>query len=215
MNDLARRFLNAQLAGDRREGLRIIVEDGLAKGVDVARLHLDVIAPAQREIGRLWELNQATIAQEHVATGIASLALAALYPHLHRESDNGKRVFVACVEGEYHELGARIAADFLEMAGFDVRLVGANTPTRDLVEMTRRERPDLVALSVTMPFNFPAVRKSIAALREAMGADFPIAVGGPAFTWEPEIAAQLSVAVFGTDATALVMETRRALRLAA
>jgi methanogenic corrinoid protein MtbC1 len=45
------------------------------------------------------------------------------------DSASGKVVTLACVEGELHEVGARMASDFLEMAGFDVRFLGANVPT--------------------------------------------------------------------------------------
>ncbi len=36
----------------------------------------DVIQKTQREIGRLWQENRITIADEHVATAISQLALA-------------------------------------------------------------------------------------------------------------------------------------------
>jgi MerR family transcriptional regulator, light-induced transcriptional regulator len=71
-------FLSAQLAGKRAEAVRIVT-DALDQGVPAREVQLRVIAEAQREIGRLWELNQVTIAQEHLATAIAHLALTRLY----------------------------------------------------------------------------------------------------------------------------------------
>lgn len=213
--DLRRRFLSAQLTGRRDEGLRIILDEGLRHGVDVADLQLRVIQPAQQEIGRLWQENRCTIAQEHVATAISQLALAHLYQHLPRAPRNGKRVLLACVEGELHELGARVASDFLEMAGFDVQFVGANTPTESLVALAKLARPDLLALSISLTFNMPALRQTIARAREELGPAFPIAVGGPAidFLSDPAAIKQLGVAVLGGDAAEMVAHVRAALGL--
>jgi methanogenic corrinoid protein MtbC1 len=201
--DLQRRFLSAQLAGRRDEGLRIILDAGLRRGASVPALQLEVIQPAQYEIGRLWQENRCTIAQEHVATAISQLALAHLYQHLPRAPSNGKRITMACVEGELHDLGARIATDFLEMAGFDVELVGANTPVDSLMAQLRLRRPDMLALSISLNFHAPALRATVAAARAALGPQFPIAVGGHALGWDPRLGDELGVAVLGGDAAEL------------
>ncbi len=62
---LTRKFVAAQLAGDRREALRLVVEDGVRRGARVLDLQARVIRAAQSEIGVLWQRNQISIAQEH------------------------------------------------------------------------------------------------------------------------------------------------------
>jgi methanogenic corrinoid protein MtbC1 len=212
--ELRRRFLAAQLAGRRDEGLRIILESGLRAGVPIAALQLEVIQSAQHEIGRLWQENRCSIAQEHVATAIAQLALAHLYQHLPRANRNGRRVTIACVEGELHELGARIAADFLEMGGFAVEFIGANTPVDSLVGQLSLHPPDLLALSISLSFHAPALRRTVAAVRQALGPGLPIAVGGHAVSWDPSLATGLDVAVLGGDADRLRGEVARVLGVA-
>jgi methanogenic corrinoid protein MtbC1 len=59
---LVDRYLAAQLRGDRREALRLVLEEGLGRGVSVADVHLGVIEPAQQEIGRRWQRNEISIA---------------------------------------------------------------------------------------------------------------------------------------------------------
>ena len=160
-------FMSAQLAGDRTRALRVINEASRS-GMAPRELQLSVIAAAQREIGRLWELNQVSIAQEHLATAIAQLALAQLYGHGELAPPVGWTVLLACVEGEMHDFGPRIAADVLEAEGYDVRFLGANVPTHSLVELACRMRPDAICLSATMVFHLPALRQAVAALREAL-----------------------------------------------
>lgn len=56
--------LVAKLEGKREEALRLAVEQGLQQGISVSELQLRMILPAQRELGRLWEENQISVAQE-------------------------------------------------------------------------------------------------------------------------------------------------------
>lgn len=175
------RYLAAQLAGDRDAALRVLLEEGLEAGAAVGDLVLHVIQPAQHEIGRLWQSNTINVAQEHLATAISQVALSRLYAHLPRESKVGKRVVVACVEGERHELGARVAADFMETAGYDVRFLGADVPTDSLLRLLGEHRPDLLALSVTMAENLPAAEDALERVCSLTDGTLPIAVGGAAF----------------------------------
>jgi methanogenic corrinoid protein MtbC1 len=207
---LQARYLAAQLAGDRREALRLLVDEGLLRGIALQDIHLKVIQPAQYEIGRLWQENRISVAQEHLATAISQLALSHLYRHLPRDPSNGKIVMVSCVEGELHEVGARMASDFLEMAGFDVRFLGANVPTSHLVHMLREQKPDLLALSVTMTYHLPALRAALDQVR-ALFPQLRIAVGGLAFSWTPGLENDLNVSFHGRDARELVAAACRTL----
>ena len=207
---LQQRYLAAQLAGDRREALRLLVDEGLLRGIPLQDIHLKIIQPAQYEIGRLWQENRISVAQEHLATAISQLALSHLYRHLPRDPFNGKVVMLSCVEGELHEVGARMASDFLEMAGFDVRFLGANVPTHHLVRMVREQTPDLLALSVSMTYHLPALRTALEQVR-AVAPRLHIAVGGLAFTWVPGLERELGVSFHGKDARELVASACRIL----
>lgn len=211
-DSLTRDYLSALLHGDRREALRLVVADGLGRGASVGELQERVVQDAQRVIGALWQENKISIAQEHLATALSQVVLAHLYdqaPHVPR---NGKRVVVACVEGELHDFPARLAADALDLAGFDTLYLGANVPTDGLLQLLQRERPDLLALSVTMAFNIPSLRSAVAAVREA--AQLPIAVGGGALLWAKDLASELGADLTAGDARQLVAGARRLLGLA-
>ena len=207
-------YVAAQVAGDRRAALRLIVDHGLGRDVPVHSLYLDVIQAAQYRIGELWQRNRISVAQEHLATAISQVAVAELYRVLPSEPANGRRALVSCVGGELHELGTRITADFFEMAGFEVRYLGANTPTDTLVAMVGEDPPDLLVLSVTMSFHLDTLRQAVWASREAAGDKLRLAVGGQAFTWAPALAGQLGADVYGRDARESVAAARRVLGIA-
>lgn len=212
--DLATKYLDAVLSGDRRRALDLIVHEGLGRGLAVPDLQLQVIQVAQYEVGRLWQENKLSVAQEHLATAVSQLVLSHLYQHLPRMERNGKRVLVACVEGEQHEMGVRILADFLEMSGFEAQLLGANVPTDSLVARAAQSRPDLIALSASLSFHIPALRAAVARLREALGASLPILIGGRAVLWAPGIEEQLGVPPAAKDAREMVAAARAILGVA-
>ncbi|MBS2020479.1 MAG: cobalamin-dependent protein [Deltaproteobacteria bacterium] len=205
------RYLEAQLRGDRRAARAIVFDEALAGGVSVLDVYEHVLAAAQREIGRLWQENEVSVAEEHVATAISNLILAQLFEHASHAPRNGKRVLVACVEGELHEFPARLVADALDLAGFQVVFVGANVPTESLLPMIEREKPDLVALSITMSFHAGSLREAVAAIRHRFGPRLPIAAGGHALEWGAGIAAELGIDVTSRSAAELVVAMKQRL----
>ncbi|MET0414191.1 MAG: cobalamin-dependent protein [Polyangiaceae bacterium] len=211
--ELRRRYLAAQLAGNRREALRLLLDEGLARGASVLDMQLDVIQAAQREIGRLWQENSISIAQEHMATAISSMALSHLFDRAPRAAANGKRVLVACVEGELHDFPARMVADALDLAGFEVRYLGASVPTDSLLQMIARDEPDLLALSTTMTFNVPALRQALERVRAQTGGRFPIVIGGGACSWVKNVVEDLAVDGTASDAAETVRVISRLLGL--
>ncbi len=211
LDELRERYLRAQLAGDRREAVRLVLEDGVDRGSSIVELQCHVIQAAQDEIGRLWQLNLVTIAQEHMATAISQLALSALFEHAPARRSHGKKIAIACVEGELHDLPARLVADYLELDGFDVRFFGANVPQDELGAMIRDEQPDVIGLSVTMSFNMPALREAIARLRVVTTA--PIVVGGHAVELSRQAADALGVELAGKQPEELLAAVRRLARV--
>lgn len=200
---LASTFLAAQLAGDRERAWRVVADAHASGGAQVVELQSRVIRAAQAEIGRLWQANRVTVAQEHLATGISQLVMARLFELAPRAPRNGKTVALACVDGEQHDFPSRLVADYLEHAGYTVRYYGASLPTDDLVNMLAAEKPDLVAISVTMTFHIGALREAVRRIRERLP-DLPIVIGGRALEWSPSLAADLGVATAPAEHDALV-----------
>jgi len=205
------RYLRAQLAGNRKEALRLVIEEGLRRGLSVQTLQTEVVQRAQREIGRLWQENRIGIAQEHMATAISQVVMSRLFEEAPLAPNLGKKVLIACVEGELHEFPARMVSDFLELAGFDVRYLGASVPTDSLIALVAAEKPDLLALSVTMSFNATSLRNAVERVRKEFGSELPILVGGHAVAWAPGLVSECGVETADLDAKALVAKVKRLL----
>ncbi len=184
---LARRYLDVLLRGEREVASRLVLE-AVEDGVDVKDIYLHVFQPVQREIGRLWQMNQVSVAQEHYCTAATQLIMSQLYPHIFATEKVGRRLVAACVGGELHEIGMRMVADFFEMEGWDTYYVGANVPTETILRTLAEREPDVLGVSATITFHTRAVADLIERVRTSdAGAQVKILVGGYPFNAAPEL----------------------------
>jgi methanogenic corrinoid protein MtbC1 len=193
------RYLSAVRQGDRRGALSVISEAQQA-GHDLKKLYLQVFQPTLREIGRLWQENLLTVAEEHLATAVTQSAMLAIYGDLEIPVASGPLLIAACAESERHEIGVRMLCDFLDMEGWDTVFLGASVPIESLVEMVREREPDVVALSASIPPHLPQVRKAITAIRDGVRKQPIILVGGRPLLERPDLAAQLGADLTASDA---------------
>jgi methanogenic corrinoid protein MtbC1 len=184
--DLARRYIELLLAGDR-QGASALILDGVQKGVSVRDIYLYVFQRTQYEIGRRWQMNEVTVAEEHFCTAATQLIMSQLYPRIFATPRIGKRLVAASIGGDLHEIGVRMVADFFEMAGWDTYYLGANTPLDGIVRTVVERRADVLALSATMTYHVPAVAEVIRGIRQGMGKSTRILVGGYPFRVEPTL----------------------------
>ena len=197
MVEVLQSYLGAIRTGDRKAAWDVI-ETAHARGALVSDLYLEVFQPALREIGRLWERNEATVAEEHLATAITQLNMARLYTQAQLPGESGPSLIAACAEMERHEVGLRMLCDLLDMEGWNTTYLGAMVPITSLASMVCDQQPDVVALSGTLAPHVPQLQRAIRELRTACGERQPlIIVGGRAF----HQAAELALAI-GADLTA-------------
>ena len=180
---LAREYLAALLRGERHTagGLILAAADS---GTSVQDIYLCVFQRAQYELGQLWHSNRIGVGQEHYCTSCTQLIMSQLFPRILSAERNGRRVVVTCASGELHQLGARMLADFLEMAGWDTFFLGADTPISGTLQQVAERAPHVLAISASMPFHVRAVADLIAATRAA-GNPPHILVGGAPFNSLP------------------------------
>lgn len=169
-------------------------------GMEPEDILLDVIAWVQRKVGIEWAANRITVAQEHAASAISDRVIAALAQHpASRSSVEAGRVTVACVDGEWHALPARLLAETLRLRGWQVDFLGAQVPTPHLIAHLHQRGPDAVALSCSVPTGLPTAHAAITACQAAGVA---VLVGGAAFGADGRYAAQLGADAWAPNARA-------------
>ncbi len=165
------------IQGRRRERVVQLVRS-VARDANLAAA-VALLAEVQREVGRRWQRQEFTVADEHAATAIVDLALAAacLEAAPSRLPAEGT-VVVTCAEEEWHVMPALMVAEQLRADGWDVVFLGASTPAEHLRRFLSAGTPAAVALSCTVPFHLPGARRSVSA---SHAAGVPVLVGGAAF----------------------------------
>lgn len=199
----------------QKEFLRYLLEGDTISCLKMAHLNthsldtiqdflLYVVKASLYEIGELWERGEITEAHEHVATAIVSRVMSYIYTRFPNDKKEKRgRCLITTTSNEFHELGARMVADFLELHGWDVTFVGANVPKEALIRIARRYRPDFIGLSVTMAFNLGNAVELIKTLKnEQELATTKIMVGGIAFNLLEDLAQQIGADLYAPNAKA-------------
>ncbi len=200
LSGLAHHYLSALLRGERSVGSRLIL-DAVDQGTSIKDIYLHVFQPSQYEIGRLWQMNQMSVAQEHYATAATQLIMSQLYAHIFNTKRNGHSLIATGVGGELHEIGLRMVADFFEMEGWDTYYLGSNTPASTIVQTLTERKADILAISVTMTFHIQLVADLIAQVRAIdPGRRIKILTGGYPFNIEPDLWRQVGADGYAANA---------------
>ncbi|TBL26517.1 cobalamin-binding protein, partial [Verrucosispora sp. SN26_14.1] len=141
-------------------------------GVPAERLLLELVAPAQAEVGERWARNEWSVAQEHAATHISERVVGAIAAYREVRPTRG-RIVVACMDGEWHALPARLVAEMLRLRGWQVTFLGASVPAAHLVSYLHRHDADAVALACALPMRLPHAHRMVEACQRA---DVPVVV---------------------------------------
>ena len=205
---LAQRYVQLLLANDNR-GARALVLEELRRGMGAGELYLQVLAPALHEIGRLWQANRISVAQEHYCTGVTQSIMGEVSASVQGVRARRTAV-VACVAGEQHAIGSRMVADFLDMTGWRTLWLGASTPTADLLRMAADLNAELLAVSCTYAPHLREVAALVGAVRASPATErAKVMVGGTAFGWGEELWRAVGADAFAADASQAAKTAQR------
>ena len=197
-------FLQALLAGDRHAAKTIAFE-AFSMTDSLSDVYVELFQESLYEIGKLWESNRISVAQEHVATAITQYVMANVYPCAKPAQPFQGKGIITGVEGELHQVGSHMVADMLEAQGWDIRFLGVNIPHQAILQMIKEFRPTLVGISATMILKVPTVRDLIKDIRTHFLPEYTprILVGGSAFRSLPDVFQEIGADGFGYDLRSL------------
>jgi methanogenic corrinoid protein MtbC1 len=200
-------FLDALTRGDRRTAERL-VDAALDRGAHLRELYVETIQPAMQEVGRLWQENRISVADEHLATAITQAAMGRAFERVYQWFDRRTPTMIAaCADDERHQMGLRMLCDLLELEGWDTTYLGASVPIESLVDMVEKRQPDVVAISATIAPHLPRVRAAIEDIRASKVTPMPfIVVGGRAIGGDAALAKRLGADLTASDASNAVRE---------
>lgn len=202
--EIAEKYLNYIINAKKPEALNLILNTH-KNGVSIKDIYRLIFSPAQLEVGRLWHIGQISVAQEHFATAATQLIMSQLYPFIFKGGSKKNKILISCVNGELHELGARMVADYFEMNGWDSHFLGASTPNNAIINYLVTNQIKIFALSVTMSYNLGNAAKLIQEIRMyPETTDVKVIVGGYAFSLFPDMWEKIGADAFTTTTDEII-----------
>lgn len=182
------------------------------KGAPIESLYLDLITPAARRIGAMWEADTC----DFVLVTLALLRIQQLMYDLSPDfvfdgaEPSSRRALIVPAPGSHHTLGAAMVADFFRRDGWDV--VSSHELSRaDVVRALRQEWFDVVAVSISAPNQVLMTSALISDVRKvSSNRGVTVMVGGPLAQSVPDLAIRVGADVVTLDAKQAVVEAGRA-----
>lgn len=175
----------------------------LATGTALDALYLELLAPAARRLGAMWEEDECDFVEVTLGLGrlqrllrdLSQLFLAPATP-----ANPVGAVLLTCLAGEQHTLGLVMVGEFFLRDGWHV-LVGAPWTEDDLMTMVRTQWFDVIGYSVGSTQRLPALRREIRRLTGASrNPHLQIMVGGQLFADQPTLVAEVGAHACALDA---------------
>lgn len=198
---MVERYCDALLGGDPGEPVRQL-RAFIDARVPTERLLLDLLAPAARRLGALWEVDLCDFASVTLGLWRLQQALHEVSGGLrgHRDVLPASRhsVLLTAAPESQHTFGLLMVAEFFQQAGWDVE-ADPCLEAQDLLQRLRRRWVDVLGFSLGSECHVQPLASVILAARQASrNRALKVMVGGPVLLACPDL-----VTVLGADATAV------------
>lgn len=195
MQKLYDKFILFLESENKVEAVDLILKEfqKVTKIEDFVKIYEEVLTRSLNEMTCSLKDKKLCVWKEHVRTSIVRTILECAFPCMVAlrkglgEKKLNKKAVIICPDGEYHVIGARMAADFFTLVGFDATYVGASTPKEEFIYAINEINPDVLAISVTNFYNIVSAKRTIEAIRKTAEHCPLIVVGGNAFINNPKI----------------------------
>jgi MerR family transcriptional regulator, light-induced transcriptional regulator len=209
------RFFETLISGSR-PGARQVVQECRDSGVDATRMVTDLFWPTYEMIEKLYRSDQLTKVAHHMSTRLLRVLVDQNALLLSKQASRNRSIFAMCGPRDSDELGAQMAVDLLEQAGFDVSFAGGSIPNDEVLSIVHENKPDVLLTFATGANDLPEIRNLIDTLHE-IGAcpNLQIVVGGGVFNRADGLAEEIGADLWATTPLELVQSmisqsTRRA-----
>ena len=135
------------------------------------------------EVGRLFNTNQLIVAEVLQSAEVMKASVSFLEQFMDKaEGDTGKgKIVLATVKGDVHDIGKNLVEIILSNNGFTVVDIGIKVTPSTLIDVIRKEKPDIIGLSGLL---VKSAQQMVITAQDfkAAGIDLPVLVGGAALT---------------------------------
>ena len=180
--------------------VREAAEEAMKAGVDPLKAITEGMAPGMTIIGEKFQAGEYFLSELVVAGDVMREGMKIIDPHIKDEgSEQKKKMLIATVEGDNHDIGKSIVATLLAAQGFNVVDLGIDVPAEKIVAAVKEHQPAIVGLSALLTVTMPKMEEVVTALRSAGLRDqVKVIIGGTSVT--PQFAASIGADHSSTNA---------------
>ncbi|HOX45882.1 MAG TPA: homocysteine S-methyltransferase family protein [Myxococcota bacterium] len=144
----------------------------------------EVLLPAMRRVGELFGAGELQLPFVLKSAEAMKLAVDALRPRLgagRRSADRPRRLLLATVRGDVHDIGKNLVDIILSNNGVEVLDLGIKVPVETIVRQAREHAVDAVGMSGLLVSSALVMAENLRAMSD-QGLRLPVLVGGAALT---------------------------------
>lgn len=202
---LQEKIEKAVIEGDK-DSIIPLVEEALASGMDSLDISNQYLIPALEKVGEAFRDNTMFLPQVLMSAEVIEKAFKRIKQDMKKTADStGKKILMATVEGDVHDIGKNIVTTLLQNHGFNVIDIGKNVPCEKILEEAKKNNVDMIGLSALMTTTVMQMEKVINALREK-NLNIPVAVGGAVVT--QTFADKIGASLYAKDALEAVKKVK-------
>jgi methanogenic corrinoid protein MtbC1 len=186
------------------------VDELVARGVTVESIFLDLLAPAARHLGTLWESDATDFAN-------VTLAVSRLQRIMRRHDENffdrgsqggGESILLTIIPGEQHSFGLSMVAEFFRRAGWNL-CTGPFSSRQELTSLVHNHWFDVIGFSVSSDRRLDELKKNIHDIRrDSRNRSVGIMLGGPMAIAHPDLVAAMGADMMSADAITAPQQAR-------
>lgn len=140
-------------------------------------VHSQLIVPLLRQLGERWKAREAGICEEHFFTTYLRNKLGSRIQQLNQHN-HGPMLLIACLPGEFHEVGMLMFTLAMLDKGYRALVLGANVPLQQIPLVLKRQPCEGVVLSASSRISGSLLQEDIPQL--VANLNIPVFVGGTA-----------------------------------
>jgi methanogenic corrinoid protein MtbC1 len=197
-------FFETLIAGDR-PAARTLVQSCRQQVEDPRELIGEIFWPAYENIEKLYRSDQLTKLAHHCATRLLRVLVDQNSAHYQFGPSLGRTVLAFSGPKDSDELGAQMAVDMLEAAGYEMTFAGGAIPNDEIMARVHEQKPDVLLLFASGPSDLPQIRQLIDTIREISACpDLQVVVGGGVFNRADGLAEEIGADLWSSNPLDLV-----------
>lgn len=180
------------LIDDDVDAISAFVARQLDRGMAASALCLEVLAPAAKRLGRLWERDEIDFVSVTLALNRLHAVLSVIRTGPTVEPGvGGRRALLVPMPGDTHAFGVAVVSEFFRASGWLVSGSGMQLPA-DIISAAATQNFTIIGISLGSEVLYDDLAALIQEVRcEALNKGVAVLVGGPAFNSNLDRAGQL------------------------